>query len=89
MSSIKEASNDVLVTAEADTGPGFDGAKLEHIFPLSFYTTSLKGWGIGLAGQPVSSIEGLMAEAVGDAEWSRVARRSIHAAWPQGGAKTT
>jgi C4-dicarboxylate-specific signal transduction histidine kinase len=43
----KEASNDVLVTV-SDTGPRFDGAKLENIFD-PFYTTKPEGMGIGLA----------------------------------------
>jgi PAS domain S-box-containing protein len=47
ISSIRGASNDVLVTV-SDTGPGFDGAKLEKIFD-PFYTTKPEGMGIGLA----------------------------------------
>ena len=41
------ASSDVLVTV-SDSGPGFDGAKLENIFD-AFYTTKPEGMGIGLA----------------------------------------
>jgi len=47
ITSTKDASNDVLVTV-SDTGPGFDGAKLENIFD-PFYTTKPEGMGIGLA----------------------------------------
>jgi signal transduction histidine kinase len=47
VSSVKDASNDLLLTV-SDSGPGFDGAKLENIFD-AFYTTKSEGMGIGLA----------------------------------------
>jgi PAS domain S-box-containing protein len=47
ISSTKDASNDLLVTV-SDSGPGFDGAKIESIFD-AFYTTKSEGMGIGLA----------------------------------------
>jgi signal transduction histidine kinase len=47
INSMQDASNHVVLTV-SDTGPGFDGAKLESIFD-AFYTTKLEGMGIGLA----------------------------------------
>jgi len=70
ISSIKEASNDVLVTV-SDTGPRFDGAKRENIFD-AIYATKPEGMAIGLA---VSrSIIEAMAASCGPRRTSRAGR---------------